>query len=60
MSIVARNSPAPIPPPDLTISSPVSVTTVSLPVALIRVRMIRIGTAQMSRKKVLSRSSFAG
>jgi len=58
MSIVAKKRPPVIPPPDRCISSPVSVTTVSFPVAVSRQRTMRIGIAQISLKTVVNRSSL--
>ena len=48
-----------MPPP---VRAPVaaSVTTVSLPVAVSRPRMMTIGMIQISRKNVVSRSSLSG
>jgi hypothetical protein len=60
ISAVAMASPAVIPPPVVRICSPVCVTTVSLPVAVSRARMMTIGMIQIRRKNVVNRSSFSG
>ena len=49
-----------MPPPVLVTRSPASVATVSLPVAVSRLRMMRIGMIQMILKMGVSRSSFSG
>jgi hypothetical protein len=65
ISTVAANSPDMIPPPVRVTSdkvSPVSVTarTVELPVADSSDRTTAIGITQISRKNVVTRSSFSG
>ncbi len=65
MRAVAMASPPAIPAPVLVAretTCPLSVTTVTVEVAVAdsRDRMMAIGITQISRKKVVSRSSFSG